>query len=154
MASEHCTRFWIALLLSGFLSSALAQQAAPLAADPQLEARMMKITSELRCLVCQNQTIADSHAGLAEDLRAEVRELLRKGQSEEQIVSYMTDRYGDFVLYRPPVKPTTLLLWFGPAVLMVGGIAILVGVLRHRSKLADDRFEPDEAQPNELAGPT
>jgi cytochrome c-type biogenesis protein CcmH len=108
----------------------------------------------LLCLVCQNQTIADSHAGLAEDLREEVRIMLRKGQSDEQIVRYMTDRYGDFVLYRPPVKPTTWLLWFGPGVLMVGGAALLLAVLRRRSRLTDDAFEPDEPDVVEAGVPS
>jgi cytochrome c-type biogenesis protein CcmH len=124
--------------------TAHAREALPAADDPALEARMLQIASELRCLVCQNQTLADSHAGLAEDLREEVRAQLRQGKSDDEIRRYMTDRYGDFVLYRPPVKSTTLLLWFGPAVLLVGGIAALLVVLRGRSRLGDDRFEPDD----------
>lgn len=121
---------------------------APLAAaDPVLEARMLRITSELRCLVCQNQTVADSHAGLAEDLRQQVREMLTRGDSDEQIIAFMTARYGDFVLYRPPVKPTTVLLWAGPALLMVGGITALALVLRRRSRLPDEAFEADEEDP-------
>jgi cytochrome c-type biogenesis protein CcmH len=81
----------------------------------------MAIATELRCLVCQNQTIADSHADLAVDLRQQIRELLKKGSTDQQVLSYMTDRYGDFVLYRPPVKTTTWFLWFGPGVLLVAG---------------------------------
>jgi len=132
--------------------AAHAKDAAPAAADPEIEARMQRITVELRCLVCQNQTLADSNAGLAEDLRNEVRSMLREGKSEREIIQYMTDRYGDFVLYRPPVKGTTLLLWFGPGVLLVVGIAVLVLVLRRRSRLADDRFEPDEGDTAEDGG--
>jgi cytochrome c-type biogenesis protein CcmH len=119
------------------------KEAAPAAADPALEARVLKIAAELRCLVCQNQTIADSHAELAIDLRNQVREMLQKGQSQAQILDYMTARYGDFVLYRPPVKDTTALLWFGPGVMLVGGLLVLVTVLRRRSRLSADRFEPD-----------
>ncbi|HEY6133558.1 MAG TPA: cytochrome c-type biogenesis protein [Rubrivivax sp.] len=119
------------------------KEAAPAAADPVLEARVMAIAAELRCLVCQNQTIADSHADLAVDLRKQVREMLQKGQTQAQILDYMTARYGDFVLYRPPVKSTTALLWFGPAVLLVGALAVFITVLRRRSRLAADRFEPD-----------
>jgi cytochrome c-type biogenesis protein CcmH len=100
----------------------------------------------LRCLVCQNQTIADSHSSLAEDLRREVRDQLRRGASDEQIVQYMTDRYGDFVRYRPPFKASTLVLWVGPIVLLVAGLAILALVLRRRTRLAADQFEPDEAE--------
>src|SRR5258705_9827255 len=134
----------VALLLALFAALAAAKEAAPEAADPALEARMLRITAELRCLVCQNQTIADSNAGLAEDLRNEVRTMLREGKTDEQVVKYMTDRYGDFVLYRPPVKGATLLLWFGPGVLLLGGLATLVLVLRRRARLGDERFEPDE----------
>ena len=131
---------------------AQANEAVPASADPQLEARMMEITSELRCLVCQNQTIDDSHASLAEDLREEVRILLRKGQSDQQIRDYMTARYGDFVLYRPRVQANTLFLWFAPAVLLLGGTAALAMVLRRRSRLADDQFEPDEDEAAQLGG--
>jgi cytochrome c-type biogenesis protein CcmH len=136
--------FLLASMLALVSLMVVAKEAPPAAADPALEARMLRITSELRCLVCQNQTIADSHADLAEDLREEVRVLLRQGKSDEQVVSYMTDRYGDFVLYRPPVKPTTWLLWFGPAVLLVGGVLALIVVLRRRERLSDAAFEPDE----------
>lgn len=113
---------------------------------------MLQIASELRCLVCQNQTIADSHADLAEDLRREIRTLLRQGATDEEIAKYMTDRYGDFVLYRPPVKPTTILLWFGPAALLVAGLAVLIRALRRRSKLPDDQFEADEADAPDAEG--
>ena len=123
---------------------AAAKEAAPASDDPVLEAKVMRISAELRCLVCQNQTIADSHADLAQDLRGQVREMLRQGKSEAQILDYMTQRYGDFVLYRPPVKSTTTLLWYGPAALLIGGVLVLILVLRRRSKLPDDRFEPDE----------
>jgi cytochrome c-type biogenesis protein CcmH len=132
--------------------AAPAKEALPAAEDPALEARVMRISAELRCLVCQNQTIADSHADLAQDLRNQVREMLRQGKSEAEILDYMTQRYGDFVLYRPPVKSTTTLLWYGPAALLIGGVAALILVLRRRSKMPDDRFEPDapdEAQAND-----
>lgn len=135
-----------ALLAAGtaLMPVARAAEAADTAADPALEKRLVQIASELRCLVCQNQTIADSHAELAVDLRNQVREMLKKGQSREQIIQYMTDRYGDFVLYRPPLKESTALLWFGPALLMVGGLVILTLVLRRRAKMAPDQFEPDD----------
>lgn len=113
------------------------------AADPALEARMLAVTSELRCLVCQNQTIADSHSGLAEDLRREVREQLRRGASDEDIRRYMTERYGDFVLYRPPLKPATALLWTGPGLLLAGALGTLAWTLRRRARLDPRQFEPD-----------
>ena len=125
-----------------------AKEAAPAAQDPVLEARMMRIAAELRCLVCQNQTIADSSAGLAVDLRQQVRDMLARGDSEKQILDYMTARYGDFVLYRPPLKGSTAVLWFGPAALLLGGLVTLVVVLRRRSRMAPDMFEADEPEPD------
>jgi len=113
------------------------------AADPALEARMLAITGELRCLVCQNQTIADSHADLAADLRQEVREMLKRGRTPDEIRRYMTDRYGDFILYRPPLKATTAVLWLGPALLLAIAFAALAVVIRRRARLADDHFEAD-----------
>ncbi|HEX8375132.1 MAG TPA: cytochrome c-type biogenesis protein [Geminicoccaceae bacterium] len=113
------------------------------AADPAIEARMVRIAAELRCLVCQNQTIADSNAALAVDLRRETRALLAQGKSDAEVLDYMTARYGDFVLYRPPLKPATALLWFGPAVMLLGGAAVLVVVLRRRARRAASDFDAD-----------
>jgi cytochrome c-type biogenesis protein CcmH len=113
------------------------------ASDPALERRVMRIANELRCLVCQNQTIADSQADLAVDLRRQVREMLQRGESDARVIDFMTQRYGDFVLYRPPVKATTWLLWFGPGVLLLGGLGTLVAVLRRRANLDDASFEAD-----------
>ncbi len=109
-----------------------AKEAAPAAADPALEQKVMALAAELRCLVCQNQTIADSTAPLAEDLRNQVREKMRQGASDSEIIDFMVARYGDFVLYRPPVKATTLLLWFGPLLLVVAGLLVLLRRLRRR----------------------
>jgi cytochrome c-type biogenesis protein CcmH len=139
------------LLLLLLCVGALAKEAAPVAADPALEARVTAITAELRCLVCQNQTIADSHSGLAEDLRNQVREQLRKGASDAQVLQFMTDRYGDFVLYRPPLKGSTVLLWAGPAAFLAIGLGALMLVLRRRSKLAPDRFEAEVDDDNDRA---
>ncbi len=105
----------VLMLIAG--SAALGKEAAPAAQDPALEQRVTALTSELRCLVCQNQTIADSNAGLAVDLRNEVREKMKQGMSDREIIDFMVERYGDFVLYRPPFKATTLLLWLGPLAL-------------------------------------
>ena len=134
------------LCLALSLSTVSANEAAPAVADPVLEARMLEITAELRCLVCQNQTIADSHADLAIDLRQQVREMLQKGMTNQQITDYMTERYGDFVLYRPPFKSTTALLWIGPGALLVLGLAGLVLVLRRRSRMPEDRFDAEEPE--------
>jgi cytochrome c-type biogenesis protein CcmH len=103
-------------------------------ADPALEARARALSQELRCLVCQNQSIDDSNADLAHDLRVLVRERLGAGDSDAQVLAYLTSRYGDYVLLRPPVKPTTWLLWFGPPLLLVaGGLAILLAWRRRRA---------------------
>jgi cytochrome c-type biogenesis protein CcmH len=125
----------ILLLLSG---PAWAGEARPLADDPIAEARLKHLAVELRCLVCQNQTLADSNAPLAEDLRREVREMIAKDMSDKEIIEFLVARYGDFVLYRPPVKATTALLWVGPFVLLIVGVAALIITVRRRSqKLVD-----------------
>jgi len=136
-------RALVAAIVLAASALAAAKEAPPEAADPALEARMVRITSELRCLVCQNQTIADSNAGLAVDLRRETRDMLKQGKSDAEIVDYMTARYGDFVLYRPPLRATTALLWFGPALLLLIGGGVLVFTLRRRSRMAADAFDPD-----------
>ena len=126
------------ILFSLALNPASAKEATPMAADPELEKKVMEISEELRCLVCQNQTIADSDAGLARDLKKQVRKMLSEGKTQEEILDFMVQRYGDFVRYRPPVKPTTYALWAGPAVLMVLGVAILLINLKNRRKLVTD----------------
>lgn len=118
------------VLLACMAGLARAGDTVPVVADPALEARVMRLAEELRCLVCQNQTIADSNAPLAVDLRNQVREMLAAGRSEREVVVYMVERYGDFVLYRPPVKGTTLLLWIGPVLLMLGSLVFLVRQIR------------------------
>ena len=143
MAKPRLMQALMALLLAACALCAAAKDAAPVAANPQLEARMMALATELRCLVCQNQTIADSHADLAVDLRQQIREMLEKGMNEDQIRGYMTDRYGDFVLYKPPFKPATALLWVGPAILLVCALLALFVVLRRRQRLGDDAFDPE-----------
>lgn len=108
-----------------------AQTAKPLE-DPAIEGRMKNLTKQLRCLVCQNETLADSQAQLAEDLRQEIREQIRAGKTDQEIMSYVSQRYTDFVLYNPPVKPTTYLLWFGPFVLLLSGTFFLYRYLKLR----------------------
>lgn len=115
-------------------AAAIAREAAPLAADEAVEKRMVMITEELRCLVCQNESLAASRADLAQDLRREIRKMIAAGQSDRQILDFMVARYGDFVRYRPPVKPTTWLLWGGPFALLGGGLAILIVTLRRRAR--------------------
>lgn len=120
----------------------IGTHAAPSTAD-SLDARVARVTAELRCVVCQNQTIADSHADLAADLRHQVREMLQQGRSEADVLAFMAERYGEFVLYRPPLRAATMLLWFGPALLLVGGMTALLLILRRRSRVGAERFDPD-----------
>ena len=122
-----------------------SKPAAPMAADPALEARVMAISEELRCLVCQNETIAASHADLAIDLRKQIRIKLTQGQSPEQILDFMVERYGDFVLYRPPLKASTVLLWAGPFVLLaIAVIVLMLNIRRRRVAEQPKALSPDE----------
>jgi cytochrome c-type biogenesis protein CcmH len=135
-----------ALLLAGSLGLAQAGEAPTVAEDPVLEKRVMEIGQELRCLVCQNQTIADSNAGLAIDLKNQVREQLKAGKSQSEIIDYMVQRYGDFVLYRPPVRATTVLLWAGPFVLLAGGVIGGMLVVRRRRSMPNPSTQLTQAQ--------
>lgn len=143
------TRVWLARCIGLWLlihSSVWAGEALPAAAEPALEARLMALAAELRCLVCQNQSLADSHAELAIDLKNQVREQLRAGRTNEQIIDYMTQRYGDFILYRPPLRRTTLLLWGGPLLLLLGGALWLWKALDPRTgKPPEEGFVPADA---------
>jgi cytochrome c-type biogenesis protein CcmH len=116
--------------------------ARPNAEDPALEKRLIAVTKELRCLVCQNESIADSHAGLAIDMRNEIREQLKSGMTDRQVLDFMVARYGNFVRFRPPLDWTTIALWFGPALLLVIGLGMLVMQLRQRRTLAAARATP------------
>ena len=132
--------FLLSILFFGFAPSVSAA-----AEDAALERRVQALSEELRCLVCQNQTIADSSADLAIDLKNQVREKLKQGASDKDVIAFMTERYGDFVLYRPPVKATTLLLWFGPALLLVTGLIALFLRLRRRAAIeAEPALTDDE----------
>ncbi len=122
----------VGLMLLVLSCLAPAREAAPRAEDPVVEARLVAIADELRCLVCQNESLASSHAELAEDLRREVRGLIREGKSDAEVKRFLVDRYGDFVLYRPEVKPLTWALWFGPFALLVLASVVLGRYLRQR----------------------
>jgi cytochrome c-type biogenesis protein CcmH len=132
-------RRWLApLLLALACTMPCAKEAVPMAEDPEVEKRLIAISEEMRCLVCQNESLAGSRADLAMDLRRELRTLIKEGKSDAEVKEFMVARYGDFVLYRPPVKPTTWLLWVGPFVLMVVGVAVLIAYLRRRSRVVKD----------------
>jgi cytochrome c-type biogenesis protein CcmH len=130
-------------LVVALLALPLALAQAPRAADPVLEAHLRALASELRCLACQNQTLADSHAPLAEDLRAQMRAMLRAGTSDDDIRAFLTSRYGDVVRYRPPLLATGVALRWGPALLVLAGLGWLALTLRRRAQLPGVRFEPD-----------
>ncbi len=134
----------LALLLLLVCSRAWAGEAQPVAPDPALEQRVIDVASELRCLVCQNQTLADSNAPLAVDLRDQIRERMRQGASERAVVDYMVARYGDFVLYRPPLKATTVLLWGGPVLLAIAGLAMLLMSLSRRRRASRSELSDEE----------
>jgi cytochrome c-type biogenesis protein CcmH len=140
-------RLFALLMIALALGTGWAKEAAPLADDPVVEQRMIAISEELRCLVCQNESLAGSRAELAQDLRRELRTLIRQGKSDEQIREFMVERYGDFVLYRPRIKPQTYLLWGGPFVLMIVAVAVLLAYLRRRNRVVvdEDQLSEDEA---------
>jgi cytochrome c-type biogenesis protein CcmH len=131
-------KFLLLILSTIVLASAMnissAKDAAPLADDPVTEQRLIAISEEMRCLVCQNESLAGSRSDLANDLRREIRVLIVEGKTDEQIRNFMVERYGDFVLYRPPVKPITWLLWIGPFVILLAGIIGLMIYLRRRNQ--------------------
>jgi len=137
----------IALFFLMHTVSASAQDARPMENNAAVEVQVQRLSEELRCLVCQNQTLADSHAELAQDLKKEIREMAAKGMSDQAIIDYLVARYGDFVRYRPPLKSTTVLLWLGPfTLLLAGGVGLFI-TLRRREKLATDApLSEDEAR--------
>lgn len=151
---ERATTRWrgvvpavLALLLAVLALAAHAREAIPASDDPALEARVLAIAEELRCLVCQNETIAASQADLAVDLRKQIRLKLQAGQSQQQILDFMVQRYGDFVLYRPPFKGTTVLLWLGPfALLLIAAAVMVVNVRRRRRASMAPAWSQDQAQ--------
>jgi cytochrome c-type biogenesis protein CcmH len=137
----------VALTALSFSLPLHAKEAAPLAEDPAVEQRLTNIAEELRCLVCQNESLAGSRADLAQDLRREVRTLIKDGKTDQEVKDFLVSRYGDFVLYRPQVKPTTYVLWGGPFVLLIIGIAALVNYLRRRSRqVVDTPLSAEERQ--------
>jgi cytochrome c-type biogenesis protein CcmH len=130
------------LLLVG--ANAKAMEARPNADDPVLEQRLTALAADLRCVVCQNESLAESRAPLAQDLRQEVRDLMKQGKSDPEVIDYLRIRYGDFVLYRPPFKPVTYLLWVGPLLfLSIGGLVWVIAVQRHRSPAAVSMIDDD-----------
>ena len=133
----------VAALLAVAAFGVAAAPAAPMAEDEVVEQRMLAIAEEVRCLVCQNESLAGSRADLAQDLRREIRALIKQGKTDQEVLDFLVSRYGDFVRYRPPVKPVTWLLWAGPFVLMLAALAGLLVFLRRR-RAAAAPLTPDE----------
>jgi cytochrome c-type biogenesis protein CcmH len=139
---------WLNVLLLAqsfaLAGAVLAAEATPTEQDPVAQARAVNLEEQLRCLVCQNQTIAESNADLAVDLRRQVREQIAAGRTDAEIIDYMTARYGDFVLYRPPFKAVTVLLWAGPALLLALGAWMLTRIVRERRVAEAPPLTPEE----------
>ena len=135
-----------------------SKEAIPVAEDPEIEKRMLALTMDLRCLVCQNESIADSRADFSNDIRREIREQIKANKTDPEIIQFLVDRYGDFVLYNPPMKPTTMLLWFGPIALFIVGFGSLIVYLRRRREqieevsLSEVQLKKAEALLNENKG--
>ena len=140
----------LALLLLSLLTSVASAQVQiddQPSDDPVIEQRLAKLSHELRCLQCQNQTLADSPAGIAADLRREIRTQMKAGKSDQEIVAFLTQRYGDFILYKPRVTPATYLLWFGPFVILIAGLAVLFYYIkRRRDAISDQPLSAEEHQ--------
>lgn len=144
-------RLSLVILLSMCMAEvAWCIDSAPAFNDPELQQRYVTLTQELRCLVCQNETIADSQATLAADLRHELRDQIASGKSDEEILKFLTDRYGAFVLYKPPFDSRTWILWLSPAILLLGGLFIAVRIIMRRAKLAAEH--PEELNEDEIEG--
>jgi cytochrome c-type biogenesis protein CcmH len=135
---------WIAVVLGLAVSGIVFSQ------NAELDKRVMKLATELRCLVCQNQTLADSNAELALDLRNTIRQQLAKGASDQEVLDFMTARYGDFVLYRPPLKATTVLLWAGPFLLLILGLFVLLRKIKNRRPEEPQLSDAERARAEEL----
>ena len=147
---------YLLLLLCLLPVYSYAGEAQDLAEDPVLEKRMIGLAENLRCLVCQNESLASSHSDLANDLRREVREQMKKGMNDKEIIDYLVSRYGDFVLFDPPMKKATLILWYGPFALLLIGAGVLVYQLRKRKEKIEeaDLSDADAQRAAELLNDT
>ncbi|KFN47925.1 cytochrome c-type biogenesis protein [Arenimonas composti] len=144
MSAAALRTLLLALLLG--LATGVAAQAPIEFRDAAEEARFRALTVQLRCVMCQNQSLADSDAQIARDLRAQVLELMRRGMSDAEIKAWLVERYGDFVLYEPPVKPATWLLWFGPALILLAGAGVVVAIVRRRTAALPATSAPEDDQ--------
>ncbi|MDH5552651.1 MAG: cytochrome c-type biogenesis protein CcmH [Nitrosomonas sp.] len=143
---SYLALFFLVFFMIPQISFAIGKEAPLVAEDPIIEARMLKISEDLRCLVCQNESIADSRADFSNDLRREIREQIKANKTDEEILEFMVERYGDFVLYDPPLKATTFFLWFGPLILLVIGSITLMLVLKRRRVQVEEAPELSESE--------
>lgn len=140
-------KYLLVLLICLLPAFSYAGQAKDLAEDPVLEKRMVALAQNLRCLVCQNESLASSRSDLAKDLRQEVREKMKSGMSDQQIVDFLVSKYGDFVLFDPPMKKDTLLLWYGPfALLMIGLIGLVIQLRKRKTQISEVVLSAEDAQ--------
>ena len=145
MLNKPLHLFAVSLLICSY--TVVAQDARPLQDNASVEVQVQRLSSQLRCLVCQNQTLADSHAELAQDLVQEIREMAAKGMSDQEIIDYLVARYGDFVRYRPPLKASTVLLWLGPfALLLIGGFGLFLQLRRRQTMAGDAPLTEEEVR--------
>jgi cytochrome c-type biogenesis protein CcmH len=141
-----------------FPGLAMSKQAIPVAENPEIEQRMLALTEDLRCLVCQNEAISESRAEFSNDIRREIREQIHANKTDDEIIEFLVERYGDFLLYNPPIKPTTLFLWFGPFILFIVGVWFLITYLRGRRvqieevSLSEAQLKKAESLMNENKG--
>jgi cytochrome c-type biogenesis protein CcmH len=140
-------KYLLILLICLMPTFSYAGEAKDLAEDPVLEQRMVKLAEKLRCLVCQNESLASSRSELANDLRQEVREQMKKGMSDQEIIDYLVARYGDFVLFDPPMKRYTLLLWYGPfALLLIGLVGLIIQLRKRKTQISEDSLSSEDSQ--------
>lgn len=140
-------KYLLILLVCLLPTFSYAGEAKDLAEDPVLEKRMVGLAQNLRCLVCQNESLASSHSDLAKDLRQEVRDQMKKGMTDQQIIDYLVSRYGDFVLFDPPMKSYTILLWYGPfALLLIGLVGLVFQLRKRKNTVPESQLSPEEAQ--------
>jgi cytochrome c-type biogenesis protein CcmH len=138
---------FVLLLLLLIPLTGWSKEAIPVAEDPEIEKRMLALTMDLRCLVCQNEPISDSRAEFSNDIRREIREQIKANKTDEEIIQFLVDRYGDFILYNPPVKSTTVMLWFGPAILFVIALgALIVHLKRRRVQIEDISLSKEQLE--------
>lgn len=147
ISAEFLLIWLVLIMLLTPLACWADQEARPVAEDPEIEKRLLILTEDLRCLVCQNETIAESRADFSNDMRREIREQIKANKTDEEIIEFLVDRYGDFVLYDPPLKPTTLFLWFGPLILfIVGSITLFIYLRRRRHQVEEEETVISEAE--------